>query len=253
LTGHLTRRQLEQLVVDDPRAPVPPVLRVHLAGCDRCGVRRVALDAARSRFLATYPAAEFARAVVARAEIPPPVAPKRRRTWQMIAPAAGVVALAAAVLVWLHPAPEPRAVRSKGGVSLEVIARRGAIQSPLRDGEALSPGDQLAFSYTLDQPRYLLLLGVDDAGEITRYFAADDALAVAPRAQLPTGIELDARKGDERLYALFSEVALDEAVVRHAITRELAAVRAYGHGIAAMRAIDLQPPVHQITLWFRKP
>lgn len=257
MTSHLTRRQLEQLVVDDPRAPVPPVLRVHLAGCDRCSVRRLALDAARSRFLATYPAVEFARIVVARAATPVPAAPPRRRTRPMIAPAVGVFALAAAALLWLYPAAERGAIRSKGGVSLEVIAKRGAIQSPLVDGDALSPGDQLAFSYSLDRSRHLLLFGVDETGEITRYFpsasASDASLTATPRAQLPIGIELDARRGDERLYALFSELALDEADVRNAVLRELAAVRARGGGIGAMREIDLSRPVSQITVWFHKP
>jgi hypothetical protein len=257
VTGHLTRRQLEQLVVDDPRAPVPPVLRVHLAGCDRCSVRKLALDGARSRFLTTYPAAEFARAVVARAAIPAPVAPPRRSARHMIAPAAGVFALAAAALVWLYPAIEPGAIRSKGGASLEVVAKRGAIQSPLHDGDALAPGDELAFSYSLDRPKYLLLVGVDDAGEITRYFPADAAsdasLAATPRAQLPIGIELDERKGDERLYALFSDGPLDEATVLGAVLRELESVRAKGRGIGAMREIDLAPRVQQITAWFSKP
>jgi hypothetical protein len=255
---HLCRHQLEQLVANDLRATVHPALRVHLAACDPCSMRKRALEAARARFLAAYPAADFARAVVEQAAQPEP--PPRRR-WQgwsapgVLASAAGSLAIGAAALLWFSRAPAPPAIRLKGGVSLQAFAKHAGRTSALRDGDALAPGDQLAFEYALDRPRYLLLLGIDDAGAITRYFPADSSgaapLAATPRAQLPVGIELDARKGQERLYALFSAAALDEAEARGALIQALFAAHAHGAAIAALRELDL--PAHQVTIWFRKP
>jgi hypothetical protein len=170
MTGHLTRGQLEQLVADDPRAPVPPVLRVHVSGCDRCSVRKLALDRARANYVATHPAADFARAVVARAATPTPIAKQRRPAQRVFAAAAAAFALVAGFLLWQRPAQPPAAIRAKGGVSLQVIAKHDGIQSQLLDGAVLAPGDQLAFAYALDRPRHLLLLGIDGSGQITRYY-----------------------------------------------------------------------------------
>jgi hypothetical protein len=253
VTGHLTRRQLEQLVADDPRAPVPPVLRVHIADCDRCSVRRLALEAARSRYLAARPPEEFAQKVAARAVASAPVSPVRRHPLQVIAPALGALALTAAVLLWLRPVGIPAAIHWKGAATLEVIARHAGSQHQLRDGDALAPGDQLAFAYALERPKHLLLLGVDDAGQITRYFGTNSPLAATSRAQLPVGIELDASRGNERLYAFFSDAVLDEAQVRSALLRVLASARTRGQGVAALREIDLPAVAAQRTLWFRKP
>ena len=64
MSVHLTRAQLEQLLADDLR--VPAALRVHAGSCDRCTVRRLALERARARYMSLHPAPEFARVVVER-------------------------------------------------------------------------------------------------------------------------------------------------------------------------------------------
>lgn len=80
MTAHLARYRLEQLIADDPRAKVPPALRVHLASCDECSVRKRAIESARAEFLARRPPEEFARTVLVRAaELVE--APKRRLNW----------------------------------------------------------------------------------------------------------------------------------------------------------------------------
>jgi hypothetical protein len=256
VTGHLTRRELEQLVAEDPQFPVAPALRVHVSGCDRCNVRRLALHGSRARYLAAHPATDFAQAVAARAAASTSVAPIRRKP-PVFALSAGALALTAAALVWFRPVAPPAAIRLKGGASLEVIASHAGRQRSLRDGDALSPGDQLAFAYVLDRPRHLLLVDVDDAGVMTRYFPNDDvresSLPASPRAQLPVGIELDAQPGDERVYALFSDAPLDETVVENAVRRGLAAKRADGDGIAELQELDLPVSVDQQTIWFHKP
>ncbi|HKP56342.1 MAG TPA: hypothetical protein VJV78_06470 [Polyangiales bacterium] len=242
MSGHLTRAQLEQLLADDLR--VPAALRVHAGSCDRCTVRRMALERARARYMSMHPAPEFARVVLERVNAQAPALPKPRRM-HYLAPLAGLAVVAAALFLW----PEPAAIRTKGGISLEVFAKHGASQRPLADGEALAAGDQLAFAYALDRPRYLLLVGVDTGGEVTRYYASQAPLAPTRRAQLPVGIELDAGKGDERVYALFADTALDEANVREAVRKGLAG----GRGVQALEQLSLPPSISAFTVWYRKP
>ena len=249
MTGHLTRRQLEILVTDDPHTHVPPVHRVHVGGCDRCNVRRLAFETSRARYLATHPPDEFARAVLERTRAPVAAAPKLERTWKVVAPVLAAVAIAAGALLWLRPSLES----TEGGASLEVFAQHAGVQRSLRDGDVLAAGDQLALAYRLDRSKHLLLLGIDAAGQITRYFPAqgadDQALPATSLAQLPVGVELDARPGDERLYAFFSERRLDQREVRDLLAAELAR----GRSIASMQAIQLRGLGAQRTVWFRKP
>jgi hypothetical protein len=260
MSEHLARHVLERLLVDDARDSVPPELRAHLSGCERCSHRMRRLGRARAEYAAARPAARFAQRVAATA-----AARREPSRWlQLRRPSvavtvAAVLAAAIAVLA-VQPlaAPhEPDAIRYKGStVELQVYVRRGAQTRALRAGEALSAGDQLAFAYSLAQPRHLLLFGIDDAGTISRYFP--DA-ALAPNAvlpagsgrQLPVGIELDARRGQERLVALFSDAALDEARARAALGAALRQARARGRGVAELGELAL--PAEQVSVWFEKP
>jgi hypothetical protein len=100
---HLPRHLLEKLVADDPRAPVHPALRVHVAGCDHCNTRKRALEAARAGYLTRYPAADFAHAVLALAAAPEP-ARRRGASWKdprVWAIAIALMAAAAMVAVWM--------------------------------------------------------------------------------------------------------------------------------------------------------
>ena len=151
--------------------------------------------------------------------------------------------------------PVAPAIRFKGEAALlQTYVRRGAETRVLRSGEALYAGDQLAFKYTLAQPRHCLLLGIDDAGTITRYFpeATLAPVAVLPAGvrTLPIGIELDAHKGQERLVALFSETPLDEQRVRSALSAAFRAARARSAGLEHLGDLDL--PARQISVWFHK-
>jgi hypothetical protein len=256
VTEHLARHQLEELIAEDPRAST---LRAHVASCDHCAARQRTLTAAKARYLAALPALDFARSVIAQAERSEPAVRTRSRTWKqplVYAPALGLLALAAVAMLWIAGAPGGSEIRMKGSASLWTVAKHGSTQSVLRDGDALVPGDQIAFEYALDRPRFLLLLGIDDAGAVTRYFPGAepraDRLAAATRTQLPIGIELDARKGEERLYALFSEEPLDEVQARNALERALNPIGGGAVGrIARMGELDL--PAIQRSIWFRKP
>lgn len=258
MTEHLARHQLEELI-ENANTPLSDAVHDHLANCDHCTARKRAFTDAKARHLAASPASDFARAVIAQAGRDGPSLHTRARTWKtsrVYASAAGVLVAAAAVLLWNGPQPDSSEIRLKGGASLWAVAKHGAAQHVLRDGDTLAAGDQLAFEYALDRPRFLLLLGIDDGATVTRYFPAGELssgrLNATTRAQLPFGIELDARAGEERLYALFSDEPLDETAARRALVRALNATRAGPHGgIEHMGELDL--PAAQISLWFRKP
>jgi hypothetical protein len=261
MSEHLARHVLERLLVDDPRDALAPDARAHLSACAPCAARMQAIVLARGEYAAGQPAAQFARAVAERAaarQDAPSVLRWPARRW-----AAGCAALAAAAVIALAlrgalSPSGPDAIRYKGpAAALQVYVRSGAQMHALRQGEGLRAGDQLAFTYTLSQPQHLLLYGIDDAGTVTRYFP-DPALAPAGTTlpagvtrQLPIGIELDARRGRERLVALFSPAPLDEARARAALAAALQAARTRGDGIAELGELSL--PAAQASVWFDKP
>jgi hypothetical protein len=257
MTDHLARHQLEQLVAEDPEARIRPVLRVHVAACDLCTMRLRALHAAKAQFLASHPAADFARDALERAEQSMPNREPPR--WVPQLAAAGlilVVACIAAAFLWYGHESATNWARETGGVSFKVLAKRGAQVSRLRDGDVLTAGDQLAFEYSLDRPRHLLLFGIDETGTVRRYFPepegpeVDTLLATAARATLPTQIQLDARAGDERLYALFSEEPIGEMEARTALLRAVGEAWASGSRLA--KTPELQLRARAISVWFRK-
>jgi hypothetical protein len=212
------------------------------------------VEHARAQHALEHPATNFARLVSAAAAARQrPAAPRLHWRWALFG---GALATLAAVFA-LYYTPSKPVIRYRGsGIALQVYVRSGAEVRELHQGEGLSPGTQLAFTYTLAEPQHLLLFGVDDGGTITRYFpdgniARTSALAAGATRQLPVGIELDARRGRERLIALFSEAVLDEARTRAAIDAAWREARARGKSVT--EPFELPVPAKQISLWFDKP
>lgn len=227
MTPHLPRHQLEELAADRGRADS------HLDACAQCTARLRALERARASFLARRDPQSFALTLVARR--PKPSATRFAPYF--------LAAAAAIMLLWLRP--DSDAVRYKGSAQkLQTFVQRAGQVQALADGQPLAAGDQLAFVYTLSEPRHLLLISIDETGAIARYYSGP--LEPATRAQLPVGIELDAHRGEERLFALFSREPIDEARVRAGLKTALREA----HGVAGMK---LLLPVEQTSTWFRKP
>jgi hypothetical protein len=248
--AHVPRHQLEALATTaDPAAA--PEARRHLASCPSCAQRLAEIEKARAAYLAAFPADGFARQVAARAQRAsrePAIEPSSRRRWfagfGTLALAAGAIALFA-----LRPTDE---IRLKGGpASWQVVAKRGERTWPLTDGATLRPGDRLAFTYTLAQDRFFLLLGVDDGGTVSQYGGADGAPLRLARGSgpLPFAIELDERPGEERLFAVFSPAAIDGATAKRALTDAFARARAQRRAVAAS---DLTLAAEVLTLGFSK-
>jgi hypothetical protein len=221
VTQHLVRHEFERLVAAESDGSDQTVDSEHLRNCELCAVRKRAVKEERSRYLAQYPSDAFVAGVLRSAQQPRDrrsFADDLARTWfirRRVWTGLGFAASALVLLVWLMrpgsvtpTAVSTHAVRWKGGDALEVYVRHGGRDFKLVDGVALLPGDQLAFVYVISRPRYLLVLGMDDSGAITRYFPENHQSSARPlaagRAQLPLGIELDSRRGQERLFAVFS-------------------------------------------------
>jgi hypothetical protein len=72
MSEHLARHVLERVHAADPRGRANPVAHVHLTECDRCAVRKRALEAAHAGYFALHPVEAFTREVLARASVPEP-------------------------------------------------------------------------------------------------------------------------------------------------------------------------------------
>jgi hypothetical protein len=215
------------------------------------------IRAAGEAYLAARPADDFARQVAARAERSRHaktveahgVTSSGRRRWFAglfaFASAVGVIAL----VVGLRP--EGHQIRLKGGATWSVFAKRRDRTWPAQEGETLQPGDRLAFTYGLSEDRYFVLLGLDDADTIVPYGPQDAGSLRLARGQgrVPFAIELDARRGEEHLFAVFSKVPVDGQVLQRALAASAARARREHRWVAAE---DLGVPAEVRTFRFSK-
>lgn len=196
---------LSMLEIDAMAGGHSPV-HSHIDACERC---RADLESTRAA------CAEFTRSVYPRTvdNLRP------RRTWWplVIVP----VLAAAALLLWLRPGEKPDAdIRIKGDLTFQVFAKRDARVMQVRDGTHLRPGDQIRFVAASTTARYLMIASIDGAGHPTLYYPyggpRSSAIDKVP-TELPGSIVLDAARGPERLFALFSTEPLEGADVIRAL------------------------------------
>jgi hypothetical protein len=216
----------------------------HVHACPSCAARCGRAEAARARFVAAHPAAELA-ARLARARRG---AVRRLRVPLVLA--AVVSAAGATLLVAGRSHPGSDEVRLKGE-ALAVFARDGDRTWQIAPGEALAPGVRLAFTYTTLEPRHLLVAGIDDAGDVSIYYSAP---LPALRGQLPLGLELDERRGVERLIALFSARPLDAGTVTRALRRSFSLSLSRPNALEDLSlTLPAELGVTESSIWFRKP
>ena len=254
MKDHLARHVLEQLVVDDPAAPVRPVMRVHVASCDRCSMRQRALDVARANYLVAYPPGDFAQHVMWRAAQPVPQ-PRRglaalRPMWIWIGTALFIV-LPVIVVLWLHAAPSDLWGASDDG-PVRIVWQRGQSQRELSDGIELAAGDRVSAHYQFSHPRHLLVVGVDASGTVRRYFPVD-ASRTGPltAGEQPLGIKVAGRHDHEQLFAIVADTPLDEVAIRTKLAAAMNRARASGAGLTGLASVEL--PGLQLRVWFRRP
>jgi hypothetical protein len=145
-------------------------------------------------------------------------------------------------------------VRAKGGLAFEVYAKRGDRVFRVEDGADLLAGDRLRFAYTKPAAGHLMVFGVDDRGELFPYYEDGKlvSIAVAAGAQvmLPGSVELDAHKGWERVFAVWSEAAPDATAVRAAVREALAGA---GGDLRKVTRLGLGPEIEQASVLLRRP
>jgi hypothetical protein len=212
---HLSSLTLDALELGCLDLASVQIAREHLGSCARCTSDLSVLRDSRARFDADV----FARTL--------PVLERRRarRRWYWLA-APALAAAAFAVVLLVQPSPD---VTAKGGrPSCEVFARRSGRIFLVKDGSALTPGDEIRFVVRPAGYRHVLVASVDSAAVTTVYAPYGEKKSLklpssTDRAELPGSVRLDATPGPERLYCLFSQRPIDAEPV-------LASLRQIGSG-----------------------
>lgn len=171
----------------------------------------------------------------------------RRARVVLAASSTALAAAAAVLLVIARPAPDARPetgpgagpdvrpgagpgtaqvagsdVRRKGAASVAVFIQHQGVMRLGHSGDVVYPGDALQLAYSTAHPAHLAVLGRDQAGLASVYFAEGErAAAIAPGEQvpLPSSIVLDDTLGTEVLYALLCEQAVAVEPARQELER----------------------------------
>jgi anti-sigma factor RsiW len=198
--------RLDSLVAGELGADEERDTRAHLAGCSLCAARMAELHASRADFAAHRPPL--------RRRAP---APKAWRRWAPVA----AVAAAALLVVWIADPFAPGGTRTKGSANgrVRVYVKHGDTVRLAGPGEAVEPGDALAFTVSMTAPAEVAVLGIDGAGRASVYSPAaarTSRLGPGQGLSLPDSAVLDGVLGDERIIALFCDRPLALEPVRAA-------------------------------------
>jgi hypothetical protein len=208
----------------------------HLDACGACRARRREMEALdeifeNDVFNPTVDAVvgEVTRHLGARSR--DASAPRRRRPLRPIALAAASVLLASAlVFVYLERRPQPSEplaeyIGEKGPVGLEVWCRRADRVFRVHKGDTLYSEDMIRFvpRFFGAAPRYLMVVSLDGAGRVSRYFPphSDRAERVEKSGiPLPGSTVLDETRGPERVILLTSEKKFHYNEVAEALAKQ---------------------------------
>jgi hypothetical protein len=151
--------------------------------------------------------------------------------WQhrrLIAAAACILILIT-VSVWIfmdRPSGHPSGLEIKGPADDVIIAvQRGIKRFRARAEDRLQPGDRLGFFYTATTPGYIMLLDVQEDGQVTMLTPAGKTkstpIEMGSEIALPDGGVVEEIKGCSWLVALFSDRALNLSEIRPSIMKAL--------------------------------
>ena len=188
----------------------------HVARCERCTARRSERERDREAFLGQAPSFTAHGALISGAARPTRARTRARTGWLA---GAGALALAAGALLLLRT-PEDPGTRSKGAAYVGFFVKRGEHVTRGVRGQTVHPGDALRFTYTSVRDAHLALVNVDaHAASVYYPDAAHAAARVRAGSDVPLdfSVELDARLGTERVYALFCAQAFAVEPVRAAL------------------------------------
>lgn len=214
-------------------------IETHLAGCARCRQRRRGLEDERNELHARRPMVDLGTV-------------RPRPHWQPLL-AGAAACLAALVAVWLAagivaPAEGPRWKGAAPSIEFRVQHEENVFVA--RSPAHLHPGDRIRFGTTLDHDAWLLIVNLDDRGELDVYFPPGQEQSARVSAGtgvfLPGSIRLDEHRGTERIFAFFTRRQLRLEQVRAALARLRQRAGGAGIDVASVEALPL--PGHQTSL-----
>jgi len=210
--GHLTERAVNRWLAGEFGGDDATFVREHLVECSRCNERVEAVRAFDRSFEIAPSAAVRAAARVGAA---PVVSLDARRTKQRVAAIILAVGMAAGIaLVVSQSGPGPARVEpgvddevrfKGGGLALDVFAHDGQKTRPLHQGDVVHPGERLGFRVTSREGGWLLVLGVDEAGQVYPVHPPDGNAAFVDagtdKHDLESAVRLDDVGSKERIVA----------------------------------------------------
>jgi hypothetical protein len=153
---------------------------------------------------------------------------------RLAAASAVVLALVLAVMLW-HPSQrESTYIGVKGTLGLEVYCQRAGQVFRVHPGDELLPEDRIRFAVSTPGPGHLMILSVDQQGEVSRFHPLE--AVPGGRTELEGSVILDESRGPERIYALFSEESFEFTAVEAAVARGLEA----SGGIEKLKKLPLR-------------
>ncbi len=212
-TEHVySRIDLETYAADGFDQDKRQTMREHIESCSTCTSYLTKLDTDRRSFLEKYPHGS---------DIPQYSQRTSTQIRPIFAMAASLLLLVGGLgLLQVYRQPHQDGFRSKGAVSIDVLvmSRGGELQA--RPDHIYHPGERIQLTYSCAQDSRLILVSIDERGEITSYYPSegDSSISIQPGQDipLPHSIELDDYIGQEMLIAVFSEdpVALADVTER---------------------------------------
>ncbi|HHO53221.1 MAG TPA: hypothetical protein ENK18_20690 [Deltaproteobacteria bacterium] len=130
--------------------------------------------------------------------------------WRVGLGAGAVLALAAALLLFLQPpAPEPM-FRARGATAVDLVRLQGSV--PIGPSEPVQDGEQLSVSLIPDEPSYVSVATLQRDGRISLHVTSAPTGA-GERFELPGRLLLDGYRDREWLVVLTLDQPLDRAEI----------------------------------------
>ncbi len=202
LEARLDDRAREHLVaLEATRGQVPPL--------DLGALReRARAQAAREDAAGSLP-----EQAIAHTAPPAPAAANNTRGWWI--GGSGLIAIAAAALLWLSvgplPGPDREILTARSGSTLIVHQARDGQLTHYDAGTPVGEGDTLGFQVHAGDHHSVVLLSVDGTGSVTVFFGSEQALPLDDEGlvPLPGTVVLDGAPGPEIFVAVFDTATPD--------------------------------------------
>jgi hypothetical protein len=208
VSDHISDLQWDRLLFGELSGAAGDAARAHAAGCTACASRLRELTGDLRAFQVRP--VDFLHRVAR---------PARLRMASL------VPVLATAVVLWaVWARPGATGEQAKGaGPKLLLVAGRSGVFAPVRDGDAVGPGEHLQAGYTSAQDGFGAVLSRDGAGAVAAYVPAHGdtmvALPAGTERSFPQSTILDNVVGRERIVIVWCETS-------HALSPLLAELRA---------------------------